>query len=216
LYADVGTTYAAVEQIRLREDELADAVDALDAFMHETDTTVASWWLCERSTPGEEAFLAAGLIRDDGDYLHSAMVLTEPPPRAEVEARRIETFDEYVEARLVQRAAFANEHQRTRDYEAEWEQPRDPLYAAWIDGRIASVGRATFASVGVYLTGGATAPWARGRGGYRATVRARWDAAVEAETPVLAVGAGPMSRPILERLGFEQVLQLRRLESVRS
>ena len=52
--------------------------------------------------------------------------------------------------------------------------------------------------------------WARGRGAYRAVVRARWDAAVARGTPALAVGAGPMSRPILERLGFEQVLQFRR------
>jgi len=35
---------------------------------------------------------------------------------------------------------------------------------------------------------------------------------VERGTPALAVGAGSMSRPILERLGFEQVLQFRRLE----
>ena len=68
------------------------------------------------------------------------------------------------------------------------------------------------ASAGAYLMGGATAEWARGRDACRAVVRVRWDAAVERGTPALAVGAGPMSRPILERLGFEQVLQFRRLE----
>jgi hypothetical protein len=36
-------------------------------------------------------------------------------------------------------------------------------------------------------------------------VRARWDAAVERGKPALTVGAGPMSAPILERLGFEHV-----------
>ena len=70
------------------------------------------------------------------------------------------------------------------------------------------------ASAGAYLMGGATAEWARGRGACRAVVRVRWDAAVERGTPAIAVGAGPMSRPILERLGFEQVLQFRRLEQV--
>lgn len=98
----------------------------------------------------------------------------------------------------------------------EWDTLHEPLYAAWLDGRIASVGRAAFTRVGGYLTGGATAGWARGRGAYRAVVRARWDAAVERGTPALAVGAGDMSRPILEGLGFRQVLQFRRLESVRS
>jgi len=47
-------------------------------------------------------------------------------------------------------------------------------------------------------------------------VRARWDEAVRRGTPALAVGAGAMSRPILERLGFVQVLEFRRLESVAS
>ena len=45
----------------------------------------------------------------------------------------------------------------------------------------------------------------RGRGAYRALVRARWDVAVERGTPALTVSAGAMSRPILERLGFVTV-----------
>jgi hypothetical protein len=36
-------------------------------------------------------------------------------------------------------------------------------------------------------------------------VRARWDAAAGRGTPILTVGAGAMSRPILERLGFSIV-----------
>ena len=81
---------------------------------------------------------------------------------------------------------------------------------------MASVGRAIYTVAGGYLMGGSTATWARGRGACRAVVRARWDEAVRRGTPALAVGAGPMSQPILERLGFEQVLQFRRLETVRS
>ena len=38
---------------------------------------------------------------------------------------------------------------------------------------------------------------------YRALVRARWDDAVAAGQPALVVHAGAMSRPILERLGFQ-------------
>jgi GNAT superfamily N-acetyltransferase len=45
-------------------------------------------------------------------------------------------------------------------------------------------------------------PQARGRGVYRALVRARWDDAVALGTPALCVHAGAMSRPILERRGF--------------
>jgi hypothetical protein len=211
LAADVGHTWAAVEGIRLRAEQVENAVAEVDALMHESDTKRASWWLTERSTPGdlEERLLAAGCVRDEADYLHAAMLLTREPPAVDgVEARRVETPEELAEARALQHEVFGTE--------ATTDESPDPLYAAWIDGRIASAGRVVFTSVGGYLMGGATAEWARGRGGYRAVVRARWDAAVERGTPALAVGAGAMSRPILERLGFEQVLQFRRIESIRS
>jgi hypothetical protein len=64
------------------------------------------------------------------------------------------------------------------------------------------------------MSGGATIARARGRGAYRALVRARWDDAVARGTPLVAVHAGAMSAPILRRLGFEQVVRFRRLEDV--
>jgi hypothetical protein len=51
----------------------------------------------------------------------------------------------------------------------------------------------------------------RGRGIYRALVRARWDEAVRRGTPALVVQAGRMSKPILERLGFETVCEMHAL-----
>ena len=220
LSGEVGHTWAQVERIRLREDELAAAIADVETFMQQSGTERASWWLTERSTPAEEAFLTAGLERDEADYLHAAMVLTvEPPAVADVEVRRVETFEDFAESRRLALEAFANPHQREPSEEelaVEWEQQLNPVFAAWLDGRMASVGSAVYTRAGGYLMGGSTAAWARGRGAYRAVVRARWDEAVRRSTPALAVGAGLMSRPILERLGFEQVLQFRRLESVRS
>jgi hypothetical protein len=220
LSGEIGHTWTQVERIRLREDELAEAIADVNRFMHESGTERASWWLTERSTPAEEAFLAAGLHRNEADYLHAAMVLTTEPPAVEdVEVRRLATFAEFAESRRLALEAFANPHQRIPTEEelaAEWEQQLNPVFAAWLDGRMASVGSAVYTRAGGYLMGGSTAAWARGRGAYRAVVRARWDEALRRGTPALAVGAGHMSRPILERLGFEQVLQFRRLESVRS
>src|SRR5439155_3125428 len=82
LAATVGHTYAAVEGIRLDAGEIADAVAEVDAFLHASDTSRASWWLTERSTPDdlEERLLGAGCTRHDGDYLHAAMLLTAEPP----------------------------------------------------------------------------------------------------------------------------------------
>jgi hypothetical protein len=220
LSADFGQTWAQVERIRLREDELAAAIADVDRFMHESETGRASWWLTERSTPSEDAFLAAGLQLDEADHLHAAMVLTREPPTVEgVEVRRVGTLEEYAESRRLALDAFANPHQRhptEAELAAEWEHQVDPIFTAWLDGRMAATGRAIYTRAGGYLMGGSTAAWARGRGAYRAVVRARWDEAARRGTPALAVGAGSMSRPILERLGFEQVLQFRRLESVRS
>jgi hypothetical protein len=221
LSAEFGNTWAQVERIRLLEQDVPDAIAVVDEFMHEAGTDRTSWWLTERSTPDEEAFLAAGLRRVEGDYLHAAMVLTSEPPAVEgIEVRPVETLEEYVESRRLALAAFDNPHQRNptdEDLAAEWERKAgDPTFAAWLDGRMAATGRAIYTRAGGYLVGGSTAAWARGRGAYRAVVRARWDEAVRRGTPALVVGAGPMSQPILERLGFEQVLQFRRLESVRS
>jgi ABC-type Fe3+ transport system substrate-binding protein len=218
---DHGQTWAAVEGIRLREEGVDRAVAEVASLLRQSEAERASWWLTELSTPSdlEERLLAAGLTRDEADYLHAAMVLTTEPPAVDVEARRVESLAEYVEARRLALDVFANPHMRAptdAQLAREWEQLADPVYAAWVDGRMASVGRAIFTRVGAFLMGGASAEWARGRGAYRAVVRARWDAAVERGTPALAVGAGPLSRPILERLGFVQVLQFRRLESVRS
>lgn len=220
LSAEPGHTWASVERVRLREEELPSAIAEVDAFLHEAGVERASWWLTERSTPREEAFLAAGLQRVESDYLFAAMLLAREPPAVEgIEVRQIETFEEYVESRRLALAAFAEPNERVptdQELAAEWQVQVDPRFAAWLDGRMASVGRAFYTRVGGYLMGGSTAAWARGRGAYRAVVRARWDEAVRRGTPALAVGAGPMSQPILERLGFEQVLQFRRLESVRS
>jgi predicted acetyltransferase len=61
----------------------------------------------------------------------------------------------------------------------------------------------------VSLFGGATLPEARGRGAYRALVAARWRDAVERGTPLLVTQAGRMSQPILERIGFRRVCEIR-------
>jgi len=49
----------------------------------------------------------------------------------------------------------------------------------------------------------------RGRGVYRALVRARWDDSVVRGRPALVVQAGRTSKPILEQLGFETVCEVR-------
>jgi hypothetical protein len=89
-------------------------------------------------------------------------------------------------------------------------------FVAALEGRAAATAMSIPSARGVFLIAGAVAPWARGRGLYRALVRARWDDAVERGTPALVTQANPeTSYPILRRLGFEEVCEIRRLEDVR-
>ena len=59
------------------------------------------------------------------------------------------------------------------------------------------------------LWAGAVLPTHRGRGLYRAIVAARARYARRTGYRFLTVDAGPMSRPILERLGFERLTTIR-------
>ena len=192
-------------------------------FMREQGVRIGSWWLCERSTPVdvEHELVGLGLERIPGDYEIAGMCLAvEPPPApAGVEACRVRTADEYAAARELQYDVFdsPSDHRRTRAQLIEqFERGTDvgAVYGAWIDGTLVAVGRAFFAPQGAILAGGATVEHARGRGAYRALVRARWDDVVARGGGALVVQAGTMSAPILERLGFERMLQFHRLEDV--
>ncbi len=82
---------------------------------------------------------------------------------------------------------------------------RMSVYVADVDDQPVSVGWIRFhpGSAFADLWGGATLPTYRGRGIYRALVAARARDAQARGARFLTVDAGPMSRPILERLGFQ-------------
>jgi len=215
----------AVQRIRLHEAELDDALEAARSFMRVTGTTAASWWLSEHSTPAdvEALLLERGLFIVEGDYLIDGLLLTSPPPPApsEIDVHVVRDAEEFVAVVGAQDDAFGTPDSERPDsaalvdqYVLERGSDAVALFGAWIDGRVAGGARALFSPRGVFMAGGSTVPWARGRGVYRALVRARWDAAVSRGTPALAVQAGAMSAPILPRLGFEKVCSFRRLKDV--
>ena len=78
-------------------------------------------------------------------------------------------------------------------------------HVAFADGAVAGLGLVNYGPAAVLCAGGAVLSSFRGRGVYRALVASRWRAAVEMGKPALTVHAGAMSRPILERCGFEEV-----------
>jgi len=223
VHAEMDDPWEHVQRVRLRGHDVGEAVQTARAVMRETGASIASWWLSEHATPADvaERLLEHGLTIVEGDYLIDGMLLTSPPPPAPrgVEARPIASAAELAEASALQYEVFATPpEQRRRGAAEEFERlcgtEQERVYAAWVDGRLAGAGRSYFTPRGVMMAGGATAPWARGRGAYRALVCARWEDAAARGTPALAVHAKDTSAPILTRLGFEKVLQFRRLQDV--
>jgi hypothetical protein len=222
-----GTTWAGVSGVRVEADE----VEALLAEVHERVPPEKGlvWWLDPDTKPPDlhERLLALGLRepRDRGSLLHALACVDEPPPGpAGVDVTRVESFDDHVVATEVMWDVFDKSGERREaqrphlreEFEAARSAGVPVTFIAHVDGRPAGVGRSVYSDRGVFLIAGSVSEWARGRGVYRALVRARWDDAVARGTPALVTEALPdTSYPILKRVGFVDVCTIRRLEDVR-
>jgi len=152
------------------------------------------------------------------------MVLTSPPPppaSSSIEARLCANMDEFVQSLRVAMVTF-NESEEDA---AGWMAVAPAFWAdqdgvgrfthiAYLDGRPAGFGWGASSPAGVLLGGSGVMPAARSRGVYRALLDARWRHAVKLDRPGLVVHAGAMSRPILERCGFQPLCQLDLLDDV--
>jgi GNAT superfamily N-acetyltransferase len=146
----------------------------------------------------------------------TAMTLTREPPAgplgAGVEARLVRDRDEYARAMRAGLTAAGESEEATADFVAGgvagWDHESGiarMTHIAFADGEVAGLGMLTYGPSAFLLGGGAVLPAFRGRGVYRALVASRWRTAVASGKPALTVHAGAMSRPILERCGFEKV-----------
>ncbi len=215
-FFEAGALRAAVHRIRLGD------VKAAVAWTREQSrrrgAMTLEWWAGWHAEPGdlEERLLSLGLEPDDPPTL-TGMTCTSPPPQrpADVEVRLIETVDEQLAALEIDWEVW-HVPERERPKRRKVEQERfetlrgvSQHFAAYLGGKLVGFGRGELMDAGVALMGGAVLPEARGRGVYRALVRARWEQAVRRGTPLLVVQAGPMSEPILTGLGFESHGELR-------
>jgi len=207
-----GLKWNTVQRQRFGADEVDEVLEEVRATLREHGRATTQWEVGSSATPDDlvDRLLARGLVNDRDPYA-VALVLTTPPlpPPPELVARRIETFEEYVAANEVQWHAFEMPEddiaQARALLEDRWDDRVTLMHAVWLDGEIVSTGTASPTEHGLLLYGGATAAHARGRGAYRALLSARWEEAVSLGVPVLITQGGAMSRPILERLGFERV-----------
>jgi hypothetical protein len=206
-----GRTWNTVQRQRFPLEELDEVLAEVRGTLRVRGRTRTQWEVGSSAPPGlVEALLERG-VEPDKDPYTVALVLTcqPPPPRAGLSARRIETFEEYEAANAVQWEAFETPPDEVAESRAllphRFRETVNLMHAVWLDGELVCTGTSAPTEHGLLLYGGATLPRARGRGAYHALVRARWDDAVVLGTPALITQGGSMSRPILERLGFERV-----------
>jgi hypothetical protein len=206
-----GSTWNTVQRQRFPLEELDEVLDEVRAHLRERGRTQTQWEVGSSAPPGlVDALLERG-VRPDKDPYAVALVLTaEPPPlQPGFVARQIETYEEYLDANAVQWEAFdatpAEIEEAKTLLPTLFREGANLRHAVWLQGELVCTGTSAPTEHGLLLYGGATKESARGRGAYRALIRARWDDAVALGTPALITQGGSMSRPILERLGFERV-----------
>jgi hypothetical protein len=206
-----GTTWNTVQRQRFPLEQLDEVLEEVREALRERGRTRTQWEVGSSAPLGlVEALLERGLVPDKDPYAVALVLQREPPPaRPGLTARRIETLEELEAAAAVQWEAFATPPEEIAEARRLLpERFRESVHlrhAVWLDGEIVCTGTASPTEHGLLLYGGATLPSARGRGAYRALVRARWDEAVALKTPALITQGGSMSRPILEHLGFKRV-----------
>jgi GNAT superfamily N-acetyltransferase len=213
---DGPTDWRMALRMRFPLEELEARREAVRVWFRERGRDDFSWWVGTSSTPGvHDALLACGATPDPEDDYLDAMVLDEEPPRVDgADIRPVETFEDALVSRRIMMAGFESEPPPLERIRAEWDQAqrvdRSRAFLAYVDGEPAGRAGAVITDAGpVQLIGGTVLEPFRGRGLYRALVRARWDWAVERGTRVLVTQSGHMSRPILERLGFRTVGRVR-------
>jgi GNAT superfamily N-acetyltransferase len=214
-----------ISAIRTTAGALDDTIAEVRTLLREHKRTGCVWALGPSCRPEglRELLLARGFApatRPPFEPVITAMALSAPPPppRAGVESRTVRDFDEYVLAMRIALKAFGESEEES----ASWLAAAPTLWAdggtarltqlAFVDGKAVGFGFAIATPAGLVLGGSGVLPEFRGRGAYRALISARWNLAVQQGTPALAIHAGEMSRPILERCGFDTVCKIEQLD----
>ena len=210
-----------VHRIRLAGAAVAQAVEDVRSLLRARGLDEVTWWVGERSTPADLArrLEQLGLEADEPAQMTTLAIEREPDGAPEIEVRRVESLDDYLTALEIDWTAFdlppEQRQERRAAARAAWPlivaDGRSNVYLAYLDGEPVGFGRAVFAPWAALLLGGATVPEARGRGVYTALVHARWRDTVARGVPRMVVSAGPMSAPILEKLGFMRLGRVRLL-----
>ncbi len=204
-------------RLRFEPGSADERIEAVRAWFRDRGREEFVWWVGPSATPTdlEVRLLAAG-ARPWNEGVIASMLTDRPPPEVpEVEVRRVETYEDFVTAREIAWTVAGLTTEQADEVRVtlpeKWERrlgtDEGAAYLAYVDGEPVASADILFLRFAGFLSGASTLPEQRGRGIYRALIRARWDEAKRRGTPALIVGAGAMSRPILERIGFRVVAE---------
>jgi GNAT superfamily N-acetyltransferase len=215
-----GLTYGTVSVRAIGVDAVEQTVKDARRVLADDGKSRGAWMVADAASPAglAERLRRCGMVPAEEPPFErrlAAMALVSPPESdGDVEARPPQTFEEFQASVRLEAEVFgvsdedlaALQAQEQRLWEME-QQGTSPLraFVALADGEVVGGASVVQGANAGFMSGGYTRADMRGRGVYRALVRARWDAVVAAGTPALTVTAGQMSRPILERLGFQTV-----------
>jgi hypothetical protein len=217
-------THSIVSRVRTTPEGLDGVIAEVRGILREHGFVACGWYVGPSCRPtglarflAERGFRAATTAPFEPRF--TVMTLTRPPPVAPpgpgVEARLVRSCDEYLQAfRAGLEASGVPEAEIVKWIEAApkgWDHESGiarMTHIAFADGEVAGLGISSPGPSAILLGGGAVLSAFRGRGVYRALVASRWRAAVALGKPALTVHAGAMSRPILERCGFEPLCEL--------
>ena len=204
-----------VSRLRLDPDDVAESIHEVRVEIAARGHRTAVWNVGSSASPADlvDRLVTHGLQPED--HLTVMVLTTEPPAPEGIDALRVRDADEFRTAMSITHDVF----ETPADRRAEWEETAEERFAAersgaglrqyiaYHDGHPIGAASSVIEDglPAALLVGGAVRPEARSRGVYRALTRARWDDAVAAGTPALAVHARATSRSILERLGFQPV-----------
>lgn len=223
-----GPTFAVVTAMNVDDGDVPSLLDEVRGLVPADVHT--DWYIGPSARPTDivDELKTLG-IREPSDgsgTLHALLLDHEPTDLAlDVETHEVSSMSDFAGAAEARWEAFERpleerEHERgfLVTYYEEYLRMKDRStisFVATVDGRIAGSASALLSDRGLFLIGGSTAPWARGRGVYRGLVAARWRYAVDRGTPALTVHAiHNTSSPILRRVGFEHVCTMRHLEGL--
>jgi GNAT superfamily N-acetyltransferase len=219
-------TQSTVTRVRTTEAALDAAIAEVRATARAANYSRVTWIVGPSCRPvGLPALLAQrGFVpatRPPFEPHTTAMALTAPLASQEdgIEARSVRSYEEFVQALRIAMQAFEETEEATAGWIAAapelWKQ-QDGIarftHIAYREGRPVGMAFAVAGPDGLLLGGSGVLAAERSHGAYRALVAARWREAVKLGKPALVIHAGTMSRPIVERCGFEVVCELDSLD----